>query len=465
MVLSNNVTFGANTAITLLGQSINQTGGGVTQAAGTGSITMNTGAGAITANGTNDFSTLNLTGATAQVNDVNALNLGASTLSGNLVVTGGALTQTGALSVAGTSSFTAGANPITLTQNNSFTGQVTLSNSGANNVTVNNAIPLFLGNALTLGSGTLTLNAAAGITTGVSVTSTGPQIYNGPVSLSNDTTIAGIGVTFANTVNGAKQLNVNDSGATTFAGVVGGTVALTFLGTNAGGTSSSVGVNTTGVTQFGDNTTLSGTYSNAGFTTLGGTTTLAGTATTINAGAGNIALTGFMDGTVAGGQSVILNSSGITTLPTGIGGGNALLGITTDAGGTTRLNGTITTTGTQTYNDAVTVLSNTTINGIGVTFANTVNGTKSLVVNDSGATVFGALVGGQREQRFQRPAKPYRWHHPNQRQKRPHARHAEHQRPDRHFHRRIEPGPRHRGRCPHRQEQQQHRHASGRVDR
>ncbi len=77
------------------------------------------------------------------------------------IVSGGALSQTGALVVPGTSTFSAGANAINLTTNgtsNSFTGAITLSNSGANAVTLTNSIATVLaastvGNNLTITSG------------------------------------------------------------------------------------------------------------------------------------------------------------------------------------------------------------------------------------------------------------------------------------------------------------------------
>ena len=68
----------------------------------------------------NDFSTVGITsGNNVVLNDINALDLGASTVSGTLnVTTNGALTDSGALVVAGTTTLAAGA---------------------ANNITLNNA--------------------------------------------------------------------------------------------------------------------------------------------------------------------------------------------------------------------------------------------------------------------------------------------------------------------------------------
>ncbi|MEJ0068456.1 MAG: hypothetical protein WDO24_06735 [Pseudomonadota bacterium] len=67
-------------------------------------------------------------------------------MAGNLSVTAtGAISQTAALSAGGTSNFNAGANAITLTNaGNSFTGAVTLSNSGANNVALQTSAALQL---------------------------------------------------------------------------------------------------------------------------------------------------------------------------------------------------------------------------------------------------------------------------------------------------------------------------------
>ncbi len=89
--------------------------------------------------------------------------LGASSIGGNLTV--GAtnpISQTGALTVGGTSSFTAGSNAIILTQANALTGAVSLNNSGNNNVTLTNSILLTMG-ASNVGNGTLSLTGA-GIT-------------------------------------------------------------------------------------------------------------------------------------------------------------------------------------------------------------------------------------------------------------------------------------------------------------
>ncbi|MBL1140580.1 MAG: hypothetical protein HND53_00945 [Proteobacteria bacterium] len=135
---------------------ITQTGGAFTQAAGAGAATFNAGAGVITlTQGANNFIgavSLNNSGANnVSITDVNALDFGTSsvgsgTFTANAVgitQTGGAITQAAG---AGATAFNAGAGVITLTQNaNDFTGTVSLSNSGANAVTVNDANSLTVG--------------------------------------------------------------------------------------------------------------------------------------------------------------------------------------------------------------------------------------------------------------------------------------------------------------------------------
>src|SRR5438034_10683341 len=76
------------------------------------------------------------------------------------------------------------------------------------------------------------LTTNAGGTTAINggaITTTAAQTYNDAVTLRAEDTRAGEGNTSATTVNGAQTLRVNDSGTTTFGGVVGGTTALPSL--------------------------------------------------------------------------------------------------------------------------------------------------------------------------------------------------------------------------------------------
>ncbi len=102
-------------------------------------------------NAANDFTTVAITsGRNVTLNDVNKIDLGASTISGTLGVTAaGPITQSGALAVTGASSFAAGANGITLSNpGNTFGGAVTVNNSGANDVALRNASDLTVGGSV-----------------------------------------------------------------------------------------------------------------------------------------------------------------------------------------------------------------------------------------------------------------------------------------------------------------------------
>ncbi len=518
MAINNPLAAGASNVV------LTTTGGAITQTAKiTGAnLTANATGGAIAlTNAANDLTgvaTLTNSGAfDVFITDANALMLGATTAGNSLAVTApGGITLTGNITsglhqtynsnvVLGTD-ITASAGP---TGNVIFSGFIDGIAIGAQSLTVNASLTIFnagIGGGKALSS--LTTTDPVGLTSlSGTITTTGAQTYNGNVQLNNNTTINGLGVTFAKTISGAKTLLVNDSGTTVFGGgvsgvaslttdaagstnflsggnatgaitlndnatlsgnfssngfSVGGTTvltgatdltspgggAVTFTGTvdgthqltvntsgatifgsvvgattpllrlitNAGGTSSSVGVTTTAQTDFNDSTTLNGTYTNTDFFTAG-TTTLAGTATTINAGAGNVTFTGFIDGTLVGAQSLDINSSGATKFLSGFGGGKALASLNTDAGGTSSsVGGTTTgitrflenTTLTGAYNNAgLTVGGTTTLAGTATTvnagagaiiFNGTVDATtagiQSLTANSTGATTFGGIVGG-----------------------------------------------------------------------
>src|SRR5207248_3049940 len=101
--------------------------------------------------------------------------LAASTVGQNLTITSnGAITQTDALTVPGTSSFSAGANAITLTQSNALTGAMTLSNSGTNDVSLTTSGAMQL-SASTIGRN-LTLTAGGSITETGAITATGGTV-------------------------------------------------------------------------------------------------------------------------------------------------------------------------------------------------------------------------------------------------------------------------------------------------
>ncbi|MCX5847206.1 MAG: hypothetical protein NTW12_12765, partial [Deltaproteobacteria bacterium] len=139
----------------------------------------------ITLGENNDFSTLTVaSGNNVSVNDVTAINLGVSTVSGTLNVTAcGTITQTGPLSVTGAATFAAGStNDIILADSNNFSSvgitnanDVILNSTGAlalNNSTVSN-------NLTAIASGDLTLNGLINAGSIVTINSTGGAIING----------------------------------------------------------------------------------------------------------------------------------------------------------------------------------------------------------------------------------------------------------------------------------------------
>jgi len=162
---TNALIFGASTISGTLGATA-PTGmtqvGAITVA---GVATLNTATADVTlTNAANDFFTVGVTAARhVSLRDANAIDLGASTLTGNLSVQGGGLvgndiTDSGALSVAGTTTLTAGAANVTFDNANDFVGAVSV--VSANNAIFNDVNAFTLGPATLAGSLTVT---AAGL--------------------------------------------------------------------------------------------------------------------------------------------------------------------------------------------------------------------------------------------------------------------------------------------------------------
>ena len=233
------------------------------------------------------------------------------------------------------------------------------------------------------GLASLSVSGTTGINTNT-LSSTGAQTYTGAVVLGADTTLSGIGVSFASTVKSDgtnRALTLNDSGTTTFGGAVGGdgSVAgdeLASLTTTAGGTTAINGgsIITAGTQTYGANVTL------------GADTHLSG-ATVMTQGL----LTGNSHALSVTGNALFGDSTG-----------DAVTGLTTLAvSGTTLINtGTITTSGAQTYSGAVTLGTDTTLTGSALNFNSTVDSdattARSLTLNSTGPSgqTFLAAVGG-----------------------------------------------------------------------
>ena len=263
------------------------TGGSIGQSGAlsvTGSTTLSAGSSDITLNNpANNFSTLAVSsGNNVTLVDSNALDLGGSTISGALnVATSGPLTQSGPLTVIGTTTLAAGAgNDITL--NNPANNFSSAAVASGNNVTLSDI------NGLNLGASTVsgTLN----ITTGGALTQSGSLAVTGVTTLAtgsgNDITLnnvandfSSVTVTSANNVNFADA-NTLDLGTSTVSGTL--------------------------------NVTTNGALTQSGALTVAGTTTLV-------AGSGNdITLTNasndFSTVSVTSGRNVALTDAGALDL-------------------------------------------------------------------------------------------------------------------------------------------------------
>ncbi|TCO78084.1 filamentous hemagglutinin family protein, partial [Plasticicumulans lactativorans] len=165
-------TIGAGGLVVTSGGNITQ--GGALSVTGTASFNANGGASSITLAAGNDFGgAISLTASGATLNDLNALQFGASGIgAGGLVVTsGGDIIQSGQFVVSGTASFSAnaGASDVTLTTStNDFGGAVSLTAAG---------VSLRDTNALALGSSTVSGDLA--VTAGGAISDDGPLTVTG----------------------------------------------------------------------------------------------------------------------------------------------------------------------------------------------------------------------------------------------------------------------------------------------
>ena len=153
-------------ALTLSGALV-VTAAGITQSGAldvTGTTSLTGGAGAnITLGLANDFggSVIVVSGNNVTLNDINALDLGASTISAALGVTAsGAITDSGNVVVTGTTTLAAGAGITVDSAGNDFIGNVSLSSAGATDIAIVDANAL----SLTALSGGRDVSISAGTT-------------------------------------------------------------------------------------------------------------------------------------------------------------------------------------------------------------------------------------------------------------------------------------------------------------
>jgi filamentous hemagglutinin family protein len=327
--------------------------GDLTVAAGTGATTFSGAVGAVAALGDG-------TGAALDVTGTGLTTFGSTLVTRSGITTGGAVTFN---------------DNVTLgdgTVGSSFAGLTTSGGSGGNSISAFDGIAFngglaLMGGAVGVASNGSTLHLGGAVT--------GAQILTLNALAGGAGTITGLGqIGFASTLTG-----LNLTAQTLDLPVAGLAVAGAMNFTAAGGI------------------TLNGAVGNStgpagGPIAFNGPMTLATGAIAVTTANAAVNFNGAIDGA----QALTVNAgSALTTFGGTVGAATALTSVTTDAGGTTAINGgSIRTSGAQNYSDAVTLGADTTLTGVGVQFAGTLNGARALIVNNSGATVFGGLVGG-----------------------------------------------------------------------
>jgi filamentous hemagglutinin family protein len=360
---------------TTLAASVTTNGGAVTIDGPTtldGNTAINTGTGAVTfsggVSGAYDLA-ISSTGTTTFKLGLSGLT-GLTTGAGGTVVSGGAVSINGPTTLDGDLTINAAVGAAT------FSGTI----DGAHNLTLNNTGTTTFGGAV--GSNT----ALASLTTGTGATILDSNITttNGAVTINGATTLGGNvtisagagGVTFNSTVDGAYNLAITNSGATTFIGAIGASTPLASLTTGTG------------------MTTLDGNV-----TTTNGAVTINGPATidvsnlvTISTGTGAVDFAGELTGDAS---APLVNLTIDNTSTTTFGGtifanhGPSSLTVNT---GMTYLGGSVTISGGAVhFNSAVTLNSDATINSSGNTFSGAVDGAHNLTL--VGVTTFDSTVG------------------------------------------------------------------------
>jgi len=367
-------------------------GGNITQSSAlsiAGTSSFNAGAHTITLTQNNNFTgaiTLSNSGANnVSLTNSAATSFATSTIGQNFTVsTSGAITQAGALSAGGTSSFSAGSNAITLTNSsNNFSGAIALSNSGAFDVSLTNNTAISLatssiGRNLTLISGgSITQTGAITATATTSIASTAA---NSDILFTQANNFGSTPITFSGTLTNIRDVslrNINSSA-----------VLPSNLSSLSNLRNFSVQFDNTPI-NIANSLTTSGTQTYATAVKATGNITLTNT--------GDIIFGSTLDDNSNGAHSVIINSSGVTTFNGNIGNTFALASITTNNAGSSVINAnSVTTTGNQIYNNSVTSIGSTGTNfvstsGGAISLANTSNNfttssTAPLRINISGGT-------------------------------------------------------------------------------
>jgi len=339
--------------------------GGFTKA-GTGTIELsgaNTYAGAtLVSAGTlvaSNASSLGTTaGATTVANNA-ALNVAGVSIGETLTLSGTGVGATGALRGSGAAAVTG---PVTLAANSSIGADAgaTLTVSGAIGQAGGNRTLTKVGAGTLVVSGANTYAGATTISAGTLTAAGGSAIPNGSaVTIANAAgarldlaasetigNLSGGGATGGNITLNANTLTVNETGATTYAGVISGTGGLTKAGAAA-------------LTLSGANTYTGPTTISAGTLTLGANNVLADTTAVTVAGGATFSVNTRTDtvGSLAGAGNITTAAGGVLTTG-GDGTSTTYSGVMSGAGSLVKIGA-----GTQTLSGASTYTGTTAING------------------------------------------------------------------------------------------------------
>ena len=233
------VGVGQNLTITTGGDL---TDSGAITVAGLGTI-LSTGYGVTLGDSTTaNFGSIDFSGAAVSITEGSAMSVAASEATGALnLVASGAITQSGAIDADSTASFAAGANAITLTNaSNDFSGAVSLSNSGSNEVSITDA------NALDLG--TVGVGQNLTVVAGGDITDSGVLDIAGNLLLTTNLNSGSVSLDQASDIDGALTVATDGTGTTTVTNLTGsidlGTITTSSLTIDARGITRSSGVST-----------------------------------------------------------------------------------------------------------------------------------------------------------------------------------------------------------------------------
>jgi hypothetical protein len=258
--------------------------------------------------------------------------------------------------------------------NGAVSGVDALTTDGAGSTVINSSV----------NAGSVTLNDASTLSGGT-ITTSGDQVYNGPVTLGADAILNAVNVTLATFDGGGHDLTVNASGLTRFNGVVSGVDGLT---TDAAGTTLFNQTVSAGILTVNDPVTINGgTVATSGSQTYNDTVTL-GADTTLN----NTTVS-FASTVNGGGHDLRFNSSGDVILngPSFVNIGRFI----TTAPGSTRIDGGALNANTLiSLGDQLILGANTTLAAPDVTLAGVTGLGNDLTLNASGATTLNGAVSG-----------------------------------------------------------------------